>query len=73
MKNAKQTWTWNWTSGGYNSCVAGSRAEALGVAMQMGLPTMPGHVTLVPDPSTLRAVTPAQMHAIDRSWASAFD
>jgi len=67
-------YTWNWIGGGYNSCMARSRTEAISKAREMGKPTEGGMtVTLVPDPKTLRQVTAAEMVEIDRSWASYCD
>lgn len=72
-------WTWEWKSGGYNSCTAPSREEALAKALAMGQPHPTAAasggmtVTLLPDPKTLRSVTPEEMSAIDRRWACAFD
>jgi hypothetical protein len=64
-----QQWTWEWIGGGYNSCTASSREEALSKAMEMTT----GPARLVPDISTIRPVTDAEMRAIERSWAAAFD
>ena len=35
-KTNKVLWAWNWTSGGYNSCLAASRKEALEEGNRMG-------------------------------------
>ena len=70
--STKQQWTWNWIKGGYNSCTASSREEALKIATDMGIPRW-GGVTLAPDPSTLRAVSDSEMATIDRGWHCAFD
>lgn len=70
----ERIYTWNWTTGGYNSCTAGSLAEAKLKAAAIGTSSFYGcRVTLVADPKTFRAVTQAEMNAIDSSWASAFD
>ena len=67
-------YTWNWIGGGYNSCMARSRTEAIRKAREMGKPTAGGMtVTLVPNLDTLRQVTAAEMVEIDRSWRSACD
>jgi len=63
-------WTWNWHSGGYNSCrisVAPTLREAKLRATELG------GGRLFADPQTFRKVTTAEMAAIDRSWAAAFD
>ena len=76
MDNVKTFWTWNWTSGGYNSCsiqAAPTLEKAIAFATKMGIPSFPGHVTLHPNPKTFRQVTTREMVEIDRSWASAFD
>lgn len=59
-------YTWNWTAGGYNSCTARSRAEAIRKAHAMT-------DRLMPDLATLRTVTPEEMAAIDRDMRSLFD
>ena len=66
-------YTWNWIGGGYNSCMARSRTEAIRKAREMGKPSAARQVTLVPALETLRQVTAAEMVEIDRSWRSAFD
>ena len=78
MKNTanKVFWTWNWTSGGYNSCLiseAPTLIEAIAFAAKMGTSPDPRRKTLVPNPSTFEQVTSKEMAAIDRSWAAAFD
>lgn len=70
----KTFWTWNWEGGGYNSCIASSREEALAKAIEKGKPVHGGMKSaLVPVESTLRSVSAEEMAAIDRSWAGAFD
>jgi hypothetical protein len=59
-------YTWNWTAGGYNSCMAQNRTEAIRKAHAMT-------DRLMPDLKTLRKVTAAEMVEIDRSWSSACD
>lgn len=72
MKN--EIWTWDWVGGGYNSCMARSREEAIRKAREIGKPTSGGmSVTLVPNLHSLRQVSSQEMSAIDRSWASACD
>ena len=66
-------YTWNWIGGGYNSCMARNRKEAISKAREMGKSKAARHVTLVPALETLRQVTAAEMVEIDRSWASACD
>ncbi len=66
-------WTWNWVGGGYNSCLAKSRDEAVKLAIELGTPKWEGRVVLVPDLKTFKAVTPAEMNEIDRHWAPYFD
>jgi len=67
-------YTWNWMGGGYNSCMARNRKEAISKAGEMGKPNPGGmQVTLVPNLGTLRQVTAAEMVEIDRSWASYCD
>lgn len=75
MKQKQKQWTWEWLGGGYNSCVAATKAEALQKARDMGKPTPGGgmQITLIPNEWTLRSVTPEEMTAVDRHWASAFD
>ncbi len=43
-------WAWEWTSGGYNSCMAASREEALKEGTRVGAGVK---VTLVVDEKTL--------------------
>lgn len=66
-------YTWNWIGGGYNSCMARSRTEAIRKAREMGMPRGGMTVTLVPALETLRQVTATEMVEIDRSWRSACD
>ncbi|NBZ96727.1 MAG: hypothetical protein EBR40_09945 [Proteobacteria bacterium] len=66
-------YTWNWKTGGYNSCTARSLAEAKRKADVIGTPKAGMKVRLVPDPGSFRKVTTTEMAAIDRSWAAAFD
>ena len=66
-------YTWNWIGGGYNSCMARNRKEAISKAREMGKPGSARQVTLVPNLDTLRQVTAAEMVEIDRSWASYCD
>jgi hypothetical protein len=66
-------YTWNWTTGGYNSCAARTFAEAKCKADSMGTPRAGMKVRLVPDPKSFRKVTAAEMAALDRAWAAAFD
>jgi hypothetical protein len=66
----KQLWTWNWTSGGYNSCRADSRQEALSIGQKMGMPKAAMTVTLVVDESTLKPVSSEEMAKIDRWWGA---
>jgi hypothetical protein len=68
MKNEKQLWTWTWLGGGYNSCSASSRKEALGLACEMGR-----KCGLNVNEASLKSVTPEEMNAIDKSWFSCFD
>jgi hypothetical protein len=76
MDNVKTFWTWNWKSGGYNSCsisecptieAAILRAEAI------GKPIDSRTVGLTPYRLSFRKVTTREMCDVDRSWASAFD
>ena len=76
MANSSKTetlYTWNWINGGYNSCTARSRTEAIRKAREMSKPQAAMQVTLVPALETLRPVTAAEMAEIDRGWRSAFD
>lgn len=50
----KREWIWEWESGGYNTCLAASRADALEHATEIGKPNGSMTVTLVPIASTLR-------------------
>lgn len=61
-------WMWNWTSGGYNSCLAPSRWVALHKAEAMAK-----HTTLVVNEQTLRIVSQADVDAEDRKHAGLFD
>ena len=69
----ERLYTWNWINGGYNSCTARSRTEAIRKAREMGQPRGGMTVTLVPALETLRQVTATEMVEIDRSWASYCD
>jgi len=63
-------WTWNWISGGYNSCpisVAPTLREAKRRSAELGC----GRIFA--DPKTFRKITTAEMAALDRAWAAAFD
>lgn len=66
-------YTWNWIGGGYNSCMARNRKEAISKAREMGKSKAARQVTLVPNLDTLRQVTATEMVEIDRSWASYCD
>lgn len=69
----EQIYTWNWKSGGYNCCTAGSLEEAKTKAADMGAPTLgwlnggPG-TRLVPDPASFRAVTQEEMDDVHNRW-----
>jgi hypothetical protein len=65
-------YTWNWKTGGYNSCTARNLSDAKRKADTMGTPRGGMKVRLVPDPTSFRKVTASEMDAVDRSWASAF-
>ena len=66
-------YTWNWIGGGYNSCMARNRKEAISKAREIGKSGSARYVTLVPNLDTLRQVTAAEMVEIDRSWRSYCD
>ncbi len=65
-----KTWYWEWQSGGYNSCRAETREDALRQAVEMGKPKAAMTVTLVPDERTLRAVDAREMERLDRWWGA---
>jgi len=65
-------YTWNWAGGGYNSCWAKSKRDALKRAREIGIGTG-SHVALTPVESTLRSVTVRQMVDIDASYRSMCD
>ena len=76
MKNT--FWTWNWKNGGYNSCSISEAptlkaAKAKAAAIGAPDPNNTRSVRLVAEAGSFRQVTTAEMVAIDRSWASAFD
>ncbi len=49
----KQLWSWQWVNGGFNSCFAHTKDEAILKAKVMGMPVAKGmQVTLVPDEKT---------------------
>ena len=58
----RRLWIWNWIGGGYNSCKARDRAEALEKAGEIS-------ATLKVNPSTLRECTQDELDAEDRAWA----
>jgi hypothetical protein len=62
----ERLYTWNWLGGGYNSCTARTRAEAIQKAHAMT-------DRLMPDLKTLRIVTPEEMAAIARDMRTLFD
>lgn len=53
---------WNWVGGGYNSCEAESREDALGKAKEIA-----GSTILVVDESTLRESTREEINAEERA------
>lgn len=57
-------WIWNWIGGGYNSCLASSREEALKNAA-----TIAGKTTLRVDENTLRIGSNRELESINRSYA----
>ncbi len=58
-------WIWYWQGGGYNSCRAETRGEALEKARAMGVGTV-----LKVDESTLHEGTPKELLSLDRQYAS---
>lgn len=54
---------WNWVGGGYNSCRAASREEALEKAREIA-----GDTVLKVDESTLRECTMNEIRAEERRW-----
>ena len=59
MKDTK-LYLWNWVGGGYNSCRARNRDEAIKKAQTM--------CSLVPALGTLRECTSEELRAEDRAW-----
>ena len=62
----KKLYIWNWTSGGYNSCRADNRQEALSKARAMET-----RVLKVDEP-TLHEGTLDELNRLDRQYASLF-
>lgn len=66
MKNKEQLFLWNWQGGGFNSCHAKNRAEALKKGNDM---TRGGRgVHLLVNESTLHACSFAELQAEDKRW-----
>lgn len=59
-------WIWRWTVGGYNSCTANTREEALAKAREMSSML---HVKL----DSLHAGTYIELDKLDREFAAMFD
>lgn len=53
-------WVWHWKTGGYNSCRADTREEAISIAASM--------CSLVPNLETLRPVTREELRAVERRY-----
>lgn len=60
-------WIWNWVGGGYNSCRAATREEALEKAKKQA-----GDTILVVDEKTLHIGTQAELNRLDAQYASLF-
>jgi hypothetical protein len=66
MKKKGKLFLWNWVGGGYNSCQAENRAEALKVGNDM---TRNGRgVHLIVNESTLREATFDDVDVEDKRW-----
>lgn len=68
-----KTWYWEWQGGGYNTCRAETREDALRQAVEIGKPGEVMKVTLVPDERTLRAVDTREVDRLSRFWAAMCD
>jgi len=68
MKITTQLWIWNWTAGGYNSCQATDREDALKQANAMTR----GNV-LVVNESTLHVGTDQELRKLDAQYRGMFD
>lgn len=64
--NPTKLFLWNWQGGGYNSCRAKNRAEALKVGNDMT--RNGGGVHLLVNENTLRECTSAELDAEDKRW-----
>ena len=71
MKNV-ETYVWRWVGGGYNSCSASSKEEALEKAIAMGRGTAHRWELRV-DTETLHVAAEGEINALDREYASLFD
>ena len=60
MSTPKQLWAWHWVGGGYNSCRAKNRDEAIKKARSM--------CSLVPNLDTLRPMSTEEFRALERSY-----
>jgi len=68
-----KTYIWYWVGGGYNSCPAASKAEALQKAQEMGAPHPSGFRGLTVAAGTLHVAKRGELEAIDREYASLFN
>jgi hypothetical protein len=76
MKDAaignERTWLWKWTEGGYNTCRAKTREEALAKAKEKGKPNEV-FKGLTVDEKTLHVATDKEVAETDKRFAGMFD
>ena len=59
-------WIWNWIGGGYNSCHADTREQAIEESRRM---TGAGRTTLVIDEETLHVGTVEELRQLDAAYS----
>lgn len=67
--SSPKLWVWNWKGGGFNSCVAADREEALEMARQIGAHGVP----LVPDEASLKETTNEELDKLYADTRSLVD
>lgn len=70
--NSERTWLWKWVEGGYNTCRARSREEALKLAKEKGKPSSV-FKGLTVDEKSLHVATDKEVREYDRRYAGMFD
>ena len=78
MKTTKTLYAWHWMNGGYNSCMATSREDAIAQGNALGAPrAFSGGVTntLTVNPATIRVGAAAEKFVAeqDRFYAGMFN